>query len=214
MDINVPGAPAVRLAERRAPRAERLRAERLRPRNYILTGTPGAGKTTLIGHLRDHGHAVVEESFMSVWRRLRAEGCADPLADESFIDRVVQLQSEREQAARLCEAPCRYFDRSFLCTLALSDFMGRPASRLLLREIERAQAEAIFARDVFFIRDLGYVPGNEVGTMTYEDALAFAEVHRRVYAAHGYNCIDIPALPVEARVRLILEHSERGARQE
>jgi predicted ATPase len=176
-------------------------------RNYVLTGTPGAGKTTLIGRLRDLGHPVVEESFMRVWRRLRAEGCADPLAEESFLDQVVELQSETEREALRSPAPRRYFDRSVLCTLALSEFMGRPASGLLRREIERIQSEAVYARDVFLIRDLGFVPGNEVGTMRYEDAVAFAEIHRRVYTEHGYCCVDIPPLPVEERAQLILERS-------
>jgi predicted ATPase len=194
LDTNVPGEPAVR------------------SRNYVLTGAPGAGKTTLIERLRARGEAVVEEAFMSVWRRLRAEGCADPLADPSFIDQVVRLQAEQVAAARSRAVPRQYFDRSVLCTLALSDFMGRQPGGALLREVARVQAEHVFERSVFFILDLGHVPGNEVGTMKYEDMLAFAEVHRRVYLAHGYRCVDVPALPVEERVELILEHSGGRAR--
>lgn len=182
-------------------------------RNYILTGSPGAGKTTIIQRLSELGHIVVEESFMDVYRSLRAQRHADPLADESFVDRVVRAQAERERVARARAVPRRYFDRSPLCTLALSNFMGRPPSEALLQEVERMRTQAIYAPTVYFIRNLGYVPGNEVGKMQYEDALAFEEVHRSIYSAHGYVCIEIPALPVDARVRLILEHNCHGRRE-
>lgn len=180
----------------------------MQTKNFILTGTTGAGKTTVIEFLRERGHSVVREGFMDVYHQLRDQGHADPLAEACFLDEVVRLQATREQEARGRVSSCVYFDRSPLCTLALSQFMARAPSKILLRELARMSDDTPYETHVFFVQNLGFAPGNEVAKMRYEDLVAFEDVHREVYTAHGYKCIDIPALPVEDRARLILQHSQ------
>jgi predicted ATPase len=55
-------------------------------RRYIITGAPGAGKTTILTGLRDRGYAVVDEAATDVNVRLQALGRHEPWRDPGFID--------------------------------------------------------------------------------------------------------------------------------
>lgn len=59
---------------------------------YVLTGTPGAGKTAVLRLLEVNGHAVVEEAATDVIALDNALGREEPWRDDTFIDKVVALQ--------------------------------------------------------------------------------------------------------------------------
>ena len=59
------------------------------------------------------------------------------------------------QAADLT-SPVQFYDRSPLCTYALSVWLGFPISITLANEIERIREERIYQRQVFFIENLGF----------------------------------------------------------
>src|SRR5688572_8595585 len=64
---------------------------------YILTGAPGAGKTTILAALRDRGYAVVDEAATDVIAREHALGIEEPWRSAGFIDAIALLQRERQQ---------------------------------------------------------------------------------------------------------------------
>ena len=66
-------------------------------RRFIITGAPGAGKTTILDVLRERGYAVVEEAATDVITREHARGRDEPWRDESFLDAIVLLQRERQE---------------------------------------------------------------------------------------------------------------------
>jgi predicted ATPase len=95
---------------------------------YILTGTPGAGKMAVLRLLEANGHAVVEEAATDVIALNSALG-QEPRHDHDFIDKIVALQRRRQNSIRPADEV--FFDRSPVCTLALSHYLGFPPSRLL-----------------------------------------------------------------------------------
>jgi len=103
-------------------------------RRFILTGAPGAGKTTLIRALASRGRAVVEEAATDVNTELLAEGIVDPSRAPDFIDRIVACQRARRLAA---DAPLQFHDRSAICTLALCRYLGLPKPASLTAELCR-----------------------------------------------------------------------------
>lgn len=61
-------------------------------RRYILTGTPGAGKTAMLRLLESLGYPVVEEAATAVIALRHAQGEPELSAPESFVDDIVRLQ--------------------------------------------------------------------------------------------------------------------------
>jgi len=64
-------------------------------KRFILTGTPGAGKTTILRQLEIEGFDVVEEAATNVIALEQAKGVAEPWLQGGFLDMVVDLQRPR-----------------------------------------------------------------------------------------------------------------------
>ncbi|ARQ67483.1 ATP/GTP-binding protein [Streptomyces marincola] len=171
-------------------------------RRYILTGTPGAGKTSLLRGLAALGHPVVEEAATAVITRAQARGEDEPWSRASFVDEVVALQRERQLAAP-ATGPVQFFDRSPVCTLALATYLGLPVSRALTAELERVAAGRIYQRQVFFVRHLGRCEPTPARRITFEESLVFEEVHARCYRDLGYELIDVPAGDLAQRIAVV-----------
>ncbi|GAA2064433.1 AAA family ATPase [Catenulispora yoronensis] len=161
-------------------------------KRYVLTGTPGAGKTTVIEELRRRGHAVVGEAATEVIARRQAAGEAEPWEAAGFVDLVLDVQREWERGSAASGDSVCFFDRSPVCTLALSRYLGRPDSAALKAELERIRLEGTYERTVFFLANLGYVEPTAARRISFEEALKFEQLHRDVYDELGYRLHEIP----------------------
>jgi predicted ATPase len=170
-------------------------------KRYVLTGAPGAGKTSVLEVLAAQGFPVVREAATDVIGAGQRRGVAEPWLGDDFIDQVVSLQRRRQRAPAAGAA--QLHDRSVLCTQALALFLGRPVTRLLAREVARVTRERVFERAVFFLRPLGFIEATAARRISYPDALAFEKVHEAVYAEHGFEIIDVPPAGVAERAALI-----------
>lgn len=108
-------------------------------KRYILTGTPGVGKTAILRWLELDGYGVVEEAATDIIALQQAQGVAEPWTRASFIDSIVhpaacapapRCSPRRRQAV---------FDRSPICTYALAKCLGYPISAVLSTEIKRIE---------------------------------------------------------------------------
>lgn len=169
--------------------------------HHILTGAPGAGKTVILRGLEQAGVAVVEEAATDVIAWEQARGCDEPWSQPGFIDAILQLQQFRERRAG---AGLTVFDRSPVCTLALSRFQERPDSPALTRTIGRLVDEGRYHREVFFVEGLGFITPTAARRIDLDGARRFAEEHRRCYEALGFALIEIAPATPESRVEAIL----------
>jgi hypothetical protein len=96
-------------------------------KRYILTGAPGAGKTTILHRLRERGWAIVEEAATDVIAREQALGVSEPWRSGDFIDKIVAVLRERQQQPVPNGVKVQFYDRSPFCTLALARYAGQPA---------------------------------------------------------------------------------------
>lgn len=181
-------------------------------KRYILTGAPGAGKTTILRCLATLGYATVEEAATAVIADEQVRGDAEPWRRPSFIAKIVALQRRRQMQSIITAPLVQFFDRSPVCTHALSTYVGHPIPEALSTEIERIARERIYDRRVFFIRNLGFCEQTEARRISFEDSLTFERLHEQTYRAFGYELIYIPAGPLPERVTtirtLISQHAD------
>lgn len=176
-----------------------------RKHRYILTGTPGSGKTTLIQTLAKVGHHVIHEAATEVIAIERNIGNKEPWKFESFIEKIVLLQKKRQIESNDIRHNCEFYDRSPICTYALALYLGFDVNAIayLNEEIERIQKEDIYDKRVFFVENLGFIENTNARQITFDEALKFEEIHISTYKKFGYECIFIPPEKVQDRFDFI-----------
>jgi predicted ATPase len=174
-------------------------------KRYILTGTPGSGKTSILHELKNQGYRVVEEAATDVIAREHMRGNLEPWLRPDFIDAIVRLQKHRQLEAAMAPSEPQWYDRSPVCTLALSRYLGYPPSASLLEELARMERERIYQRQVFFIEHLGFCQPTEARKITFEESLVFEKIHEETYLSLGYDLIKIAPAALSQRVHHILE---------
>lgn len=160
-------------------------------RHFIVTGAPGAGKTTLIRYLERQGQAVVAEAATDVIAQQQACGVAEPWHEAAFITGIARLQLRRQVDAQQQPAACCFHDRSLFCTYALAEHLGHPVPPLLEQGIAEAQAQGVFERRVLLVRLLGFITPTAARRIGLEEATAFERVHTAVYRRFGFEIVPI-----------------------
>lgn len=179
--------------------------------SFILTGAPGAGKTAVLRLLEVRGHPVIEEAATDVIALGHALGLAEPWQDAGFIGKVLALQRRRQEAVRAGDGAVVFFDRSPVCTLALSRYLGASPSPRFAGEIERAVAEGHYETTAFFIRNQGNVAATAARRISFEDSLRFERIHEQAYRELGFQLLEVPAGPLADRVALISQTVRQAA---
>lgn len=179
---------------------------------YILTGTPGSGKTAILRQLEVDGHAVVEEAATDVIALQHALGQPEPWREPGFADRVLDLQRKRQLAAEADPRSVVFFDRSPVCTLALCRYLDLAAPRHLFEEIERMVTERRYERTAFFVRHQGFIQATAARRISFEDSLAFENVHELTYREVGFDLFEVPAAPLPVRVAAVRQYVDRLGR--
>ncbi len=175
-------------------------------KRYVLTGAPGCGKSAIIRSLELDGFSVVEEAATDIIALRQAQGIAEPWTHASFIDDIANLQKQRQMRVADPSQRVQFYDRSPLCTYALSRWLGFPISTTLAKEMERIREKQIYERQVFFIGNLGYCQPTQARRISFEDSLRFEKVHEETYRSFGYECVRVAPGELAGRVEQIRRH--------
>jgi predicted ATPase len=149
------------------------------------------------------GYPVVEEAATDIIAMRQAQGISEPHTQPSFIDDIVNLQKLRQMTSLDPSAKVQFFDRSPVCTYALSRWLRYPISKALADEMERIRAGQIYERRAFFIENLGFCEPTAARRISFEDALKFEHVHEKAYREFGFECLRIAAGDLAGRVEQI-----------
>jgi len=172
-------------------------------KRFIITGSPGAGKTAIIRQLELDGYSVVEEAATDVIAAAHAQGTVEPWTHPSFIDLIAHLQRDRQIRASYQPDKVQFHDRCIVCTMALAIHLGYPFSPFLTSEMERVRKEAIYQNRVFFIRNLGFITPSEARRISFEDALRFEKIHEETYRDFGFELVSVEPRSLAERVSII-----------
>jgi predicted ATPase len=184
-----------------------------RPNFHILTGGPGAGKTTVLEALRRRGFAGVDEAARQILREQKAVG-GDATHDgdrvkyrDLMLSRsIAAYEAVPERLADERSAPV-FFDRGIpeLLGYGIAEGARTPA------HVAEAVARYRYGPVVFV-----FPPWRAIYRHDEERKHDFAHAERvfedvgRAYAACGYRLVEVPRLPVEARVDHILARLPPG----
>jgi predicted ATPase len=172
-------------------------------KRFVLTGAPGAGKTAIIRQLELDGFGVVEEAATDLIALAQARGIAEPWTHPSFIDSVADLQARRLAHSSQQPDKIQFHDRSIFCTAALAVYLGYPVPDTLSCEMDRVRTQAIYQKQVFFIKNLGFVTPTEARRISFEESLRFERIHEEIYRHSGFELVVIEPGNLSERVAAI-----------
>ncbi|MFF0306949.1 AAA family ATPase [Streptosporangium sp. NPDC004379] len=197
----------------------------------VVTGGPGAGKSTLIDRLQEAGFARSHEAGRGVIRdQMAIGGRALPWADRELFAELMlgwELRSYRtapaappaasaegtadavneEGATRTPVATPVFFDRGIPDIVGYLRLEGLPVPE----HVHAAALRFRYHRIVFvappwpeiYRRDAERRQSYEEAELTYESMVA-------TYTEYGYEPVPLPLAPVEERVRFVIERLRRG----
>lgn len=164
----------------------------------IITGGPGAGKTSLIETLAKKGYATFEEvSRTLIEQQALLENGILPWHDlPGFAQLCLQHMGEQKQQAY--SHPVAFLDR------AIPDICGYLAQAELPIEACYREASQGYHPQVFFCcpHQAIYVQ-DEVRPYPFEGAIAIHQALMAVYLQLGYQVVDVPWGTLEQRVEFI-----------
>ncbi len=171
-------------------------------RLVVITGGPGAGKTTLIDALARRGLATSPESGRAVIRQQRAAGGDGlPWADRApFAELMFAFDRDAYRTALALPGPV-VFDRG------LPDVVGylRLCGLAVPTAIDRAARELRYRREVFVAPPWAKIFENDSERrQDFDEARRTHDVLVGVYRDYGYELVTLPCAGVDERVAMLL----------
>lgn len=178
-------------------------AEQETGRFFVVTGGPGAGKTTLMEALAARGHATTEEAGRAIIRdQVAIGGTALPWADRSaFAELMLSWEMRSHRHAAAASGPV-FFDRG------VPDVAGylRVCGLEVPPHVSRAMAVFRYAPTVFVAPPWPEIFGPDAERR--QDLNEAERTHAAMvatYRAAGYDLVELPRATVAARVAFVLE---------
>lgn len=171
-------------------------------RFYVLTGGPGAGKTTLIEALKARGYATTEEAGRSVIRDEMQQGDDGlPWIDrERFAERMFEWELRSYRQAERRSGPV-FFDRGLPDTIGYLHLEGLEVPAWMEEEALRLR----YHRRVFIAPPWREIySGDEERRQSWEVAVRTFEVMRETYAHLGYELVELPRASVAERAEFVI----------
>lgn len=173
---------------------------------FVITGGPGAGKTTLILALKQHGFYTIEESARAIIQdEVHAGGDATPWDNiNRFKAMILKRDLQNYQSAiQNMNTAIVFFDRG-IHDLVAYDRLTRSESTPSLHD---ALKTVQYNKKVFVTPPWKEIYCNDAERkQSFEEAIQTYANIVHVYKEYGYEVIELPKASVTARVAFIIQH--------
>ena len=167
---------------------------------YIVTGAPGTGKSTLLGHLgRDY--RTVAEPARELIAEHRAAGAELPGTDD-FISMILERSIRNHALAADSGDEVIFFDRGMPDCVAYAVYLGAdpvPSREAVVRF--RYEPTVFLAppwEDIYTT--------DEERRMTFDQVGSFHDTLADAYAATDYQLVELPRSTVAERAAFVRNH--------
>lgn len=171
-------------------------------RFFVLTGGPGAGKTTLIEALASRGLATMPEAGRAIIRdQLAIGGPATHQNDPAlFAELMLAFDMQSYRRAQDQAGPV-FFDRGVTELAGYHAMMGLPTPPHFRAAAQRFRYNA----KVFVAPPWPEIFANDSERkQSFEEAVRTHDAMAQAYAAFGYQIVPLPKASVEERLRFVL----------
>ena len=174
----------------------------------VITGGPGAGKTTLIEQLAAKGFACVAESGRAIIKDQSAIG--GPGLPWESVELFAELMLSRDLRAHRESAALDsavFFDRGIVDTIGYLRLEGRPVPGHFDTAARRLRYRRVFIAPFWpeiYTADAQRKQTPDVARATH-DAISAA------YREYGYRPVELPPATVEERVEFVMERISRAS---
>lgn len=171
-------------------------------RFFVLTGGPGAGKTTLVEALKARGYAATEEAGRGVIRdEMQQGGDGLPWIDRERFAQLMfewELRSYRQAERRSGSV---FSDRGLPDTIGYLRLEGLEVPAWMEEEALRLR----YHRRVFIAPPWREIySGDEERRQSWTVAVRTFEVMRETYADFGYDLVELPRASVAGRADFVI----------
>lgn len=170
---------------------------------FVVTGGPGAGKSTLVAALAARGQTCVEEAGRAVIREQLAQGgSALPWADRDAYWRAMFEKDHSAYRAARASGRRVFFDRGLPDLLGYAALEGLNPPSKAVRQIETAAyAPLVFAAPPW--REIYETDAER--KQDWPEAVRTYEAVTRAYLDLGYRLVELPKCKAEGRAEFVLD---------
>jgi predicted ATPase len=176
-------------------------------RLFVITGGPGSGKTTLLRELAQRRFSCSEEvARQIIQEQVKTNGDALPWGDRSRYTELMLTRSIDAYRSNTPSSEIVFMDRGIPDVACYARLIGLP----LFDELRRACETYRYNATVFMAppwKDI-YTTDSE-RKQTYQEAIDTHRVMVAVYEEYGYQPIELPRIPSEARAEFVIARISR-----
>ncbi|MCW5940846.1 MAG: AAA family ATPase [Fimbriimonadaceae bacterium] len=173
----------------------------MRPRRFVLTGGPGAGKTTVLGVLAERGFSVAPDSARAIIRKRREQGLSPRPGPYAFARAIYQADVREYDRHRGKGGPV-FYDRGYGDVLGMLWEVGAVSRHETLRHF---RARPMDRRVLYFPPWQAIYARDEERDQSFEEAVRVGSAVRDWYEALGFTPVAVSFGSPEQRADAILD---------
>jgi len=168
---------------------------------FVVTGGPGAGKTTVLNGLAERGFTYVTDSARGIIRERLAQGLSPRPPLEQFGREMLERDITGYRETRVTDRPV-FFDRGIVDALHFLD----QQNAVTLQQTEEYLRLFPYNRLVFLIPPWKEIYSTDSERdQTFSESVQVCEGLRKWYSRWDYDLVEVPCAAIDRRINFILK---------